>query len=146
MSENKINEMFRFNYEFGEYGDDDRVENTLAFNTNGGTIDEVIEKFEQFLRGCGYVFRGEFVQVDFEKYDLVERKPKPDVTVTKNFEQGINITNNGNVYPPGQENRSPDRGPYAAYPDEGHDAWGKAIEAARRVAGEEAWDRGQTAV
>jgi hypothetical protein len=144
MSENKIYEMFRFNYEFGEYHQDDRVENTLSFNTNGGTIDEVIEKFEQFLRGCGFCFRGEIVQVDFKKYELVERKP--DVTVTKNFEQGINITNDGNVYPPGQEKRSPDRGPYSAYPDEGVGAWGKEIEAARRVAGEEAWSRGQTAV
>jgi hypothetical protein len=146
MSENKIHEMFRFNYEFGEYGDDDRVENTLAFNTNGGTIDEVIEKFEQFLRGCGFCFSGEIVQVDFNKYELVERKPKPDITVTKNAEQGINITNNGNVYPPGQEDRSPDRGPYSAYPDEGFDAWGKAVEKARAEADGVAWSRGQTAV
>lgn len=74
MSEDKIREKFRFTYEFGEYDDNDRVENTLDFNTNGGTIDQVVEKFEQFLRGCGYVFKGELVQVDFNKYSLVERR------------------------------------------------------------------------
>ena len=112
MSENKIHEMFRFNYEFGEYSDDDRVESTLAFNTNGGTIDEVVEKFEQFLRGCGYAFKGELVQVDFSKWSLVERRDSI-------------FSAAGNVYPPGQENRSPDRGPYSAYPDEGIDAWNR---------------------
>jgi len=145
MSENKI-ERFRFSYNYGDYDDAETFETSAEFKCEDAHITDVIEKFEQFLRGCGFCFDGELVQVDFEKYDLVERKPKPDITVTKNTEQGINITNNGNIYPPGQEKRSPDRGPYAAYPDEGHDAWGKAIEAARRVAGEEAWDRGQTAV
>ena len=74
MSDGKIHEKFRFTYEFGEYNDDDRVESTLDFNTNGGTIDEVVEKFEQFLRGCGYIFKGELVQVDFSKWSLVEKR------------------------------------------------------------------------
>ncbi len=145
MSENKI-ERFRFSYNYGDYDDAETFETSVEFKCEDAHITDVIERFEQFLRGCGFCFDGEIVQVDFEKYDLVERKPKPDVTVTKNFEQGINITNDGNVYPPGQEKRSPDRGPYSAYPDEGHDAWGKAVEKARREADEAAWSRGQTAV
>jgi hypothetical protein len=145
MSDNKI-ERFRFSYNYGDYDDPETFETSAEFKCEDAHITDVIEKFEQFLRGCGFCFEGEIVQVNFNKYDLVERKPKPDVTVTKNADRGINITNNGNIYPPGQEDRSPDRGPYAAYPDEGFDAWGKAVEKARREAAEADWNRGQTAV
>ena len=123
MSDNKI-ERFRFSYNYGDYDDPETFETSVEFKySTDAHISDVIEKFEQFLRGCGFCFEGEIVQVNFNKYDLVERKPKPDITVTKNADQGINITNNGNIYPPGQEDRSPDRGPYAVYPDEGFDAW-----------------------
>ena len=121
MSENKI-ERFRFSYNYGDYDDTETFETSIEFKCEESHISDVIEKFEQFLRGCGFCFSGEIVQVDFNKYDLVERKP---ITVTKNADQGINITNNGNIYPPGQENRSPDRGPYSAYPVEGTDAWNR---------------------
>ena len=143
MSEDKTMERFRFNYTFGEYDDANRFETTVEFNFAEAHVPDVLEKFGQFLRGCGFCFDGEIVNVDLDKYEIVAIKP---LTVTKDFYQGINITNDGNVYPPGQEKRSPDRGPYSAYPDEGHDAWGKSIEAARREADEAAWNRGQTAV
>lgn len=123
MSDNKI-ERFRFSYNYGDYDDAESFETSVEFKyLTDAHISDVIEKFEQFLRGCGFCFDGEIVQVNFKKYDLVERKPKPDVTVTKNADQGINITNDGNIYPPGQEKRSSDRGPYSAYPVEGIDAW-----------------------
>lgn len=122
MSENKI-ERFRFGYNYGDYDVAESFGTTVEFKCEESHISDVIEKFEQFLRGCGFCFSGEIVQVDFKKYDLVERKP---ITVTKNADQGINITNNGNVYPPGQENRSSDRGLYSTYPDEGTDAWYRA--------------------
>jgi hypothetical protein len=121
MSENKI-ERFRFSYNYGDYDDTETFETTVEFKCEESHISDVIEKFEQFLRGCGFCFSGEIVQVDFKKYDLVERKP---ITVTKNADQGINITNDGNIYPPGQEKRSSDRGPYSAYPVEGIDAWNR---------------------
>ncbi len=125
MSENKI-ERFRFSYNYGDYDDAETFETSIEFKyCTDAHISDVVEKFEQFLRGCGFCFDGEIVQVNFKKYDLVERKPKPDVTVTKNADQGINITNDGNIYPPGQEKRSSDRGPYSAYPVEGIDAWNR---------------------
>jgi len=137
-----MSERFRFNYTFGDYSDVDHMENTLEFSADGATVTDVIEKFTHFLRGCGFYFDGELEIV----HDDLDRYPQPDLTVTKDAEQGINITNDGNIYPSGQEKRSPDRGPYSAYPDEGHDAWGKAIEKASRAADAIAWNRGQTAV
>jgi hypothetical protein len=122
MSENKI-ERFRFSYNYGEYDDAETFETSIEFKyCTDAHISDVLEKFGQFLRGCGFCFDGEIVNVDLDKYELVQIKP---LTVTKGFEQGINITNNGNVYPPGQENRSPDRGPYSVYPNEGIDAWNR---------------------
>lgn len=136
----KITEKFRFNYIFGEYNERDHLENTLEFNGDGMTITELLPKIEQFLRGSGFCFDGELSIVDYDLYDLVERKvycePSPEfvnefrksnVTVTKDMEQGINITNDGNVYPAGQEKRSPDKGPYSAYPIEGTEAWAKEV-------------------
>ena len=134
MSEDKTVEKFTFRYSFGEYDDADRMESSLEFNTNDGTVQSLLEKFEQFLRGAGFTFTGEFEIVDHSKFKIVPRTIGDEyyttVEVTKSFEQGLNITNNGNVYPPGQEQRSPDRGPYSVYP----------------VEGEDAWNRGQTAV
>lgn len=135
---NKITERFSFSYSFGDYDERDHLENRLEFNGDGMTITELLPKIEQFLRGNGFYFDGELSIVDYDLYDLVERKtysePSPEfvnefrksnVTVTKDMEQGINITNDGNIYPAGQEKRSPDRGPYSAYPIEAEDAWAK---------------------
>jgi hypothetical protein len=137
MSENKI-ERFRFSYNYGDYDDVETFETSVEFKCEDAHITDVIERFEQFLRGCGFCYDGELVQVDFKKYDLVERNPKPVapkdyVTVTRNADQGINITNTDGVAAP-------------VYPDEGFDAWGKAVEKARREADEASWSRGQTAV
>jgi hypothetical protein len=120
MKDDKVVEKYTFRYTFGDYDDVDRLDNCLEFSTEGSTVTELLGKFEQFLRGAGFTFTGEFEVVDHNNFKIV---PRSRVEVTSSFEQGLNITNEGNVYPPGQEQRSPDRGPYSTYPDEGIDAW-----------------------
>ena len=137
MSENKT-ERFRFNYNYGDYDDAETFESTVEFKCEDAHITDVIERFEQFLRGCGFCFDGEIVQVDFKKYDLVERNTKPvvktpDITVTRNADQGINITNTDGVAAP-------------AYPVQGAAVWDREIEERRLREAAEAWNRGQTAV
>ena len=127
MKDDKTIEKYTFRYSFGDYDDVDRLDNCLEFSTEGSTVTELLEKFEQFLRGAGFIFKGQFEVVDHDKFKIV---PRSGIEVTGTFKQGLNITNEGNVYPPGQEKRSPDRGPYSTYP----------------VEGEDAWNRGQTAV
>ena len=120
MKDDRTIEKYTFRYSFGDYDDVDRLDNCLEFSTEGSTVTELLEKFEQFLRGAGFTFKGEFEVVDHHNFKIV---PKSGIEVTGTFKQGIHITNEGNVYPPGQEKRSPDRGPYSTYPDEGTDAW-----------------------
>lgn len=60
----KVIEKFYFSYEFGDYGDADHLENRLTFNSNGATIHELLDKFEQFLRGSGFLFNGHLEIVD----------------------------------------------------------------------------------
>jgi hypothetical protein len=120
MKDDNVVEKYTFRYSFGDYNDADRLESFLEFSTEGSTVTELLGKFEQFLRGAGFIFKGEFEVVDHHNFKIV---PRSRVEVTSSFEQGINITNDGNVYPPGQEKRSPDIGPYSTYPVEGEDAW-----------------------
>lgn len=123
MKDDNIVERYTFRYSFGDYDDADRLDNCLEFSTAGSTVTELLEKFEQFLRGAGFTFKGEFEVVDHDKFKIV---PRSGVEVSGSFKQGLNITNEGNIYPPGQEKRSPDRGPYSTYPVEGEDAWNHA--------------------
>ena len=129
MKDDRTIEKYTFRYTFGDYDDVDRLDNCLEFSTEGSTVTELLGKFEQFLRGAGFTFKGEFEVVDHDKFKIVPRTIGDEyyttVEVTKNFDQGINITNEGNVYPPDQEKRSPDRGPYSTYPVEGIDAWNR---------------------
>ena len=122
MKDDNVVEKYTFRYTFGDYDDADRLDNCLEFSTEGSTVTELLGKFEQFLRGAGFTFKGEFEVVDHDKFKIV---PKSGIEVTGTFKQGLNITNEGNVYPPGQEKRSSDRGPYSTYPDEGIDAWNR---------------------
>ena len=58
MSENKI-ERFRFSYNYGDYDDAETFETSLEFKyCTPAHISDVIEKFGQFLRGCGFCFDG----------------------------------------------------------------------------------------
>ena len=122
MKDDKVVERFTFRYSFGDYDDADRLENNLEFSSDGATVTGLLEKFEQFLRGSGFTFTGELEVVDHYNFKIV---PRSRVEVTSSFEQGINITNEGNVYPQGQEKRSSDKGPYSTYPAEGEDAWSR---------------------
>ena len=130
-------ERFNLNYSHGDYDEVDHYSSNVAFNVESAYLWDILEKVEQFLRGSGFHFDGSlkivgndetvvpksFVSDSINKEAYRHTDIGSPVEVTKNFEQGINITNNGNVYPPGQENRSSDRGPYSTYPDEGTDAW-----------------------
>ena len=122
MSDNKTVEKYTFRYTFGDYDDAGRLDNCLEFSTEGSTVTELLGKFEQFLRGAGFTFKGEFEVVDYDKFKIVPRTE-------------------GNIYPAGQEARSSFTGPVevtkgaefglnitgaddiARYPDEGIGAW-----------------------
>ena len=85
-------ELIRFSYNYGDpYSDTNAFETSMEFRGDLH-ISDVLEKFGQFLRGCGFCFDGDIINADLDKYDLVERKP---ITVTKDFEQGFNINNVG---------------------------------------------------
>lgn len=64
----KVTEKFYFSYEFGDYDDADHLENRLTFNANGATVDELLDKIEQFLRGSGFIFNGHLEIVDPKTY------------------------------------------------------------------------------
>lgn len=73
MSDDKTVEKYTFRYSFGDYDDADQLESSLEFCTEGSTVTELLEKFEQFLRGAGFTFKGEFEIVDHSKFKIVPR-------------------------------------------------------------------------
>lgn len=113
MKDDKIVERYTFRYSFGEYDDADKLESFLEFSTEGSTVTELLGKFEQFLRGAGFTFKGEFEVVDHNNFKIVPRTegniyPKGQearssftgpVEVTKGAEFGLNITDRDNIYP-----------------------------------------------
>jgi hypothetical protein len=102
-------ERFNLNYSNGEYDDVDRYESSTTFNVESAYLWDVLEKIEQFLRGAGFVFDGNlkvvaknemivpqsFVSDSINKEAYRHSDVGSPVEVTKSFEQGINITNNG---------------------------------------------------
>jgi hypothetical protein len=119
-------ERFSFRYDHGNYDDADYYETNVAFNVQSAYLWDVLEKVGSFLRGAGFAFDGElkivgnnetivlksFVEDSINKEAYRHTDVDSPVEVTKSFEQGINITNTGNVASP-------------AYPDEGIDAWNR---------------------
>jgi len=117
-------EKFNLNYSHGDYDEIDHYDSSVTFNVESAYLWDVLEKIEQFLRGSGFHFDGKlkivgdnetivptsFVSDSINKEAHRHTDVGSPVEVTKSFEQGINITNTGNVASP-------------VYPDEGHDAW-----------------------
>jgi len=117
-------ERFSFRYDHGNYDEADYYETNVTFNVQSAYLWDVLEKVGSFLRGAGFAFDGElkivgnnetivpksFVEDSINKEAHRRSDVGSPVEVTKSFEQGINITNTGNIASP-------------AYPDEGIDAW-----------------------
>jgi hypothetical protein len=117
-------EKFNLNYSHRDYDEIDHYDSSVTFNVERAYLWDVLEKIEQFLRGSGFHFDGKlkivgdnetivptsFVSDSINKEAYRHTDVGSPVEVTKSFEQGINITNTGNVASP-------------VYPDEGHDAW-----------------------
>ena len=117
-------ERFNLNYSHGGYDEVDHYDSNVTFNVENAYLWDILEKVEQFLRGSGFHFDGSlkivsndetivpkcFVSDSINKVAYRHTDVGSPVEVTKSFEQGINITNTGNVASP-------------AYPDEGIDAW-----------------------
>jgi hypothetical protein len=117
-------ERFNLNYRHGDYDEADHYDSSVTFNVEHAYLWDILEKVEQFLRGSGFHFDGS-LKIVGENETIVPKSFVSDsinkeanrhtdvgspVEVTKSFEQGINITNTGNIASP-------------AYPDEGIDAW-----------------------
>jgi len=119
-------ERFNLSYRHGEYDEADHYDSSVTFNVEDAYLWDILEKVEQFLRGSGFHFDGSlkivgenetivpksFVSDSINKEAYRHTDVGSPVEVTKSFEQGINITNTGNVASP-------------AYPDEGIDAWNR---------------------
>ena len=58
---------FTFTMQNGEF------QNTMTFRAD--TWCEALENFEDFMRGCGYVFTGNFDLVDEEVFEVNEPEP-----------------------------------------------------------------------
>ena len=57
--------MTRFEFKCTQGGSFSEPERVVTFTTNAHQLNEVLEEFQTFLRGCGYFFDGvEFVQDD----------------------------------------------------------------------------------
>lgn len=62
---------FTFTMQNGDF------QNTMTFRAD--TWPEALENFEDFMRGCGYVFTGNFDLVEEEKYVINEPEPLYDL-------------------------------------------------------------------
>ena len=46
----------------------------ITLETNAVVLDDVLQEFEQFLKGCGFFFSGNIEVVDDEDSFILERK------------------------------------------------------------------------